>query len=322
MWRYFGAIRGEVHPRITVLKPIWERVVKRKLPGGMHYGHIGAMIEAAFEANQIAMAHFETHLQAIHKDEHNIGCIVDCEIERAIARVLKGHYPTYGFFGEEGGAEAAAPPAVGERRFLVDPLDGTRNFLGRRHEFCTSIACQVWTGATWQTTDGVVAHPTSGRIFWAERGYGAYVIERTDLERRATVQTLEIDPTNALHHQLIDFSARGLELDCQIGVFRELLTCNAALRNSGSVALILALMAGHGGNGTILTANEYDVEAGLLVAREAGASITQITFETDTRPRTATVVGADLRIHDALVELLRTQLDHRGHRITAARAWE
>ena len=55
MWRYFGAIRGEVSPRITVLKPIWDGVVKRKLPGGMHHGHIGAMIEAAFEANGIAM---------------------------------------------------------------------------------------------------------------------------------------------------------------------------------------------------------------------------------------------------------------------------
>ena len=51
--------------------------MKRKLPGGMHYGHIGAMIEAAFEANGIAVRHFETHLQAVHKDEYNITSAVD-----------------------------------------------------------------------------------------------------------------------------------------------------------------------------------------------------------------------------------------------------
>jgi len=247
MWRYLGAIRGEVNPRITVLKPIWDGVVKRKLPGGLHYGHVGAMIEAAFDANEIAMKHFETHLEAVHKDEHNITSIVDDEIEGRIREVLKGHFPAYRFYGEEGGDADASAPTVGAKRFLVDPLDGTRNFLNRRQEFCTSIACQEWTGEKWRTTDGVVAHPASGRIFWAERGHGAYVIERSDLEHRATVQPHIVDSTNPLRHQLIDYSARGLDVDCQTDVFRELIAHNAAIRNSGSVALILALMAGRGG---------------------------------------------------------------------------
>lgn len=316
MWRYFGAIRGEVSPRITVLKPIWDGVVKRKLPGGMHYGHVGAMIEAAFDANAIAMKHFETHLTAVHKDEHNITSAVDEEIELTIRKVLGAHYPTYRFYGEEGGDLDASAPTVGAKRFLVDPLDGTRNFLGRRQEFCTAIACQEWTGETWLTTDGVVAHPASGRIFWAERGQGAFVIERNDFEHRATAQTLPVDDANPLHHQLIDFSARGLDVDCQTDVFRELVSCNAAIRNSGSVALILAHMGGSGGAGTILTAKDHDVEAGLLIAREAGAFVTQIVFDAGGESRTATIVGADRRIHDALVSMLRVLLDRHERRIT------
>ena len=312
MWRYFGAIRGEVSPRITVLKPIWDGVVKRKLPGGMHHGHIGAMIEAAFEANGIAMKHFHTHLVATHKDEHNITSVVDDEIEGRIRDVLKGHFPTYRFYGEEGGDADLSAPAAGAKRFLVDPLDGTRNFLARRGEFGTALACQEWTGTGWRTTDGVVAHPASGRIFWAERGQGAFVIERNDLERRAFVAPLAVDAANPLAHQLIDYSARGLDTDCQTEVFRDLIGRNAAIRNSGSVALILAHMAGHGGNGTILTAKDHDVEAGLLIAHEAGAWVTQLEFETDTGPRTATVVGADRRIHDALVALLRDKLGQYG----------
>jgi fructose-1,6-bisphosphatase/inositol monophosphatase family enzyme len=315
MWRYFGAIRGEVHPRITVLKPIWERVVQRKLPGGMHYGHVGAMIEAAFDANAIGAKYFQGILQAVHKDEHNITSVVDAEIEGRIREVLKGHFPGYRFFGEEGGDADHSAPAAGAKRFLVDPLDGTRNFLGRRAEFCTAIACQEWDGQKWVTTDGVVAHPASGRIFWAERGHGAYVIERNDTERRAAVPKLVVDDANPLRHQLIDFSARGLDLDCQADVFRELVARNAAIRNSGSVALILAHMAGSGGNGTILTANDYDVEAGMLIAREAGASATQLDFESEGAVRTATVVGAERRIHDALVVMLKELLAKHGQRV-------
>jgi myo-inositol-1(or 4)-monophosphatase len=315
MWRYFGAIRGEMNPRITVLKPIWDSVVKRKLPGGMHHGHIGAMIEAAFEANSIAMKHFETHLVATHKDEHNITSIVDDAIEERIHEVLRSHYPGYRFYGEEGGDADHSSPVEGAKRFLVDPLDGTRNFLNRRAEFCTAIACQEWTGTRWRTTDGVVAHPASGRIFWAERGYGAFVIERNDRERRAKIAPLEVDAASPLHHQLIDYSARGLDIDCQTDVFRELVSCNAAIRNSGSVALILAHMAGHGGSGTILTAKDHDVEAGLLIAHEAGAWVTQLEFETDNGPRIATVVGTEPRVHDALVALLIRLLAHHGRRV-------
>ncbi len=113
MWRYFGAIRGEVNPRITVLKPIWDGVVKRKLPGGMHHGHVGAMIEAAFEANGIAMKHFDTHLVATFKDEHNIASVVDDEIETRIQEVLRGHFPTYRFYGEERGDADLTAPAAG-----------------------------------------------------------------------------------------------------------------------------------------------------------------------------------------------------------------
>jgi fructose-1,6-bisphosphatase/inositol monophosphatase family enzyme len=281
----------------------------------MHYGHVGAMIEAAFDANEIGAKYFDTILTAVHKDEHNITSAVDEEVEGRIREVLRGHYPNYRFCGEEGGDADSSAPAPGSRRFLVDPLDGTRNFLARRAEFCTSIACQEWDGERWRTTDAVVAHPASGRIFWAEKGQGAFVIERNDCEHRAATHALPVDDANPLRHQLIDFSARGLDPDCQADVFRELVRRNAAIRNSGSVALILAHMAGSGGCGTILTAKDHDVEAGLLIAREAAASVTQIDFAAAEGARTATVVGADRRIHDSLVELLKGLMARHGLRV-------
>ncbi|MDY3555669.1 inositol monophosphatase family protein [Gemmata sp. JC717] len=322
MWRYFGALRGEVSPRITVLKPIWDGVVKRKLPGGMHYGHVGAMIEAAFEANAIAMRHFEAHslgprggageLVATFKDEHNIASAVDDEIEERVRRVLCAHYPAYRFCGEEHGDADDTAPVTGARRFLVDPLDGTRNFLGRRQEFGVSLACQEWTGTGWSTTDAVVSHPASGRIFWAERGQGAFVIERNDFEHRGAAFAAPVDAAEPLRNQIIDYSARGLDLCAQTEVFRELVVRNAAVRNSGSVALILAYMAGSGGAGAIITANDYDVAAGVLIAHEAGACVSQLVFKSGGEERTCTVAGAADRIHGALAALVREQIAKHG----------
>jgi fructose-1,6-bisphosphatase/inositol monophosphatase family enzyme len=308
MWRYFGAIRGEVDARITVLKPIWDRVVKRKLPGGMHYGHIGAMIEAAFDANAIAVQHFDTHLQATGTDERNVTSAVDDAIEDKVRKVLHAHFPGYRVHGEEHGDDGATPPRPGDRRFLVDPLDGTRNFLHHRHEFCTSIACQEWTGSAWETTDGVVAHPASGRIYWAERGQGAFVIERNDCEHRAVVRPFTIDPAQPLRQQLVDFSARGLGVECETEMFRRLVVSGACVRNSGSVALILAQLSGQGGSGAILTAKDHDVEAGRFIAQGAGAWVTQLDFDCDGDRRTATIVATDQHLHEALVALARNLL--------------
>jgi fructose-1,6-bisphosphatase/inositol monophosphatase family enzyme len=195
---------------------------------------------------------------------------------------------------------------------LVDPLDGTRNFLARRGDFAISIACQEWTGTKWETTDGVVAHPASGRIFWAERGTGAFVIERSDFEHRAQVIPLAVDEARPLRHQLVDYSARGLDPDCQTDVFRALIDAQAAMRNSGSVALMLAQYAGHGGCATLLTANDYDVEAGLLIAREAGATVVQVPFRGDTSDRVATVCAAHPLVGAALAALLRDLLAKHG----------
>lgn len=307
MWRYFGAIRGEAGTRITVLKPIWERVVQRRLPGGLHHGHVGALIEAAFDAAEIARQQFEAIPEAQYRDERNVTTEADRLIEEKIRKVLLSHYPDYLICGEEGG-EAPVTPSPGDHRFLIDPIDGTRNFLNHRQEHCTSIACQQWNGTDWETTDGVVLHPPSGRIFWAERGQGAYVIESNDHEHRATVRSLTLQE-QPLQRQLIDFSARGLGIDAETETYRTLLERGAGIRNSGSVAMILAQTCGQGGTGAIITAKDHDVEAGLLIAREAGACVSQVRFEIEGMTRTATIVGVESRLHDALLALVLEVLE-------------
>jgi fructose-1,6-bisphosphatase/inositol monophosphatase family enzyme len=296
MWRYFGAIRGEMNPRITVLKPIWERVVRRKLPGGMHYGHVAAMIEAAFEVNDLAMRQFE----ALAEEPNQDVTAVAQAVLGTLRRVLADHYPDY---HQAGGERPDGAPPVGARRFLIDPLDGMRNFAHHRFEFCIVIACQEYDGSRWRTTDGVISHPPTGRIYWAERGRGAFVIERNDRERRTVIRPLGGGTGAPLGH-LIDVSARFLGVEGQADLFRELLARGAKLRYSGSVALLLAQMAGQGGAGAVVTAEDHDVEAGLLIAQEAGSWTTQVGFDLAGQQRVATVVGVDQRIHDELLAVV------------------
>ncbi len=300
MWRYFGAIRGEAGETITVLKPVWAGVVKRKLPGGMHHGHVAAMIEAAYDANHMAMKAFAAGATGTAKDDYNVVSAADAEIEAHIVRVLKTHYPAYHFHGEEGGDSSQAAPRVGDRRVLIDPLDGTRNFVSGREEFAVSIACQERTAAGWETTDAVVSHPPTGKLFWAERGAGAFLIERNDLETRLFLPPAAPAPDNPLHGQLIDFSATGLGIDGQVALFRDLLTHGARFRNGGAVGLILARLAGRGGTGAIITAKDHDVEAALLIAKEAGATASQFTFQRPHGPVTATIAAVTPALHAAL----------------------
>ena len=78
-----------------------------------------------------------------------------------------------------------------------------------------------------------------------------------DLEQRVAAGTGSVNIDSPIRHQLIDYSARGLDLEAQAGVFRELAAAGAAIRNSGSVALILAHMAGRGGAGAVTVGRQW-----------------------------------------------------------------
>jgi fructose-1,6-bisphosphatase/inositol monophosphatase family enzyme len=304
MWRYFGAIRGEAGEHITVLKPIWQTVVQRKLPGGMHHGHIAAMIDAVFDANQQAMNAFQQTIQRHDLDDFHVTSDVDVQIERHIMQVLRSHYDAYHFESEETPAQDRTWQP-GDRRFLIDPIDGTRNFVEQREEFGIAIACQEFTANGWVTTDAVVSHPPTGKILWAERNNGAFVIDRNDQEMRLSIARR----VQQLRGTLIDFSATGFGIDGQVHIFRQVLEVGGRFRNGGSVGLMLARLAGRGSTACIVTAQEHDVAAGLLIAQEAGAAVRQFTFQRPHGVVTATIAAVSEALVDQLMRLMPPDLN-------------
>ncbi len=296
MWRYCGALKGE-KPQVTVLKPLWENVVGKKMPGGAHYGHIAAMIEAAFEANEVAQKYFKSGMETEYKADGSPASDADREIEQLIRDKLHEYYPAYAFTGEEGGSNGSIPQE-GSHRWLVDPIDGTRNFLAGRDDFCVSIACQILKDGEWQTTDGVISIPVSGKIFWAEKDHGAYIIERDDLERSLDLSTVSKD--NSLKNKMVDISLSGFGIESEANIVKALRSEKAVYRATGSAALMLAMVANKSSDGVILTANDYDIAAAQLIADEAGASLSHFDFVRGGHEFRATIAGVTEQVHDSL----------------------
>ncbi|MBI1301425.1 MAG: hypothetical protein GC137_07180 [Alphaproteobacteria bacterium] len=299
MWRYCGAIKGE-KPGVTVLKPIWEKVVGQKMPGGAHYGHIAAMIEAAYQAKVIINKYKEADLGVTYKPDDSPVSLTDKETEQAIRAILKSYYPAYGFKGEESPYTKNGDRQEGRKRWLVDPIDGTLNFINGSDNYAVSIACQEFKNGAWVTTDGLVSIPSTGKIFWAEKDRGAYLIERDDKERPLTIVDDPAENTLVtLKNKVIDLSITGLGIDAEAALIHDIRSQGGRYRTTGSVAITLAQAAGMGNHGVVITAHDYDIEAGKLIAMEAGASISTMPLPGTTQQ--LVVAGENQELQEILL---------------------
>ena len=267
------------------------------------------MIEAAFAANQLAVQS-AADADAEKKADGGAVSAVDRDVEATIRQILDSYYQGYAFFGEESGDETPAEPESGSRRWLVDPIDGTRNYLSGGDDWCISIACQVFENNEWSTTDAVISHPATARIYWAERGNGAWVIERDDSEQEVVI---EADPgggeTMPLASKLVDVSIRGFGVEAEMDVLRDIRVGHGVYRSSGSAGLMLVQVADRGRDAAVMTAAPYDVAAGVLIAREAGADLQSASFSRDGHDFTVIVAATDAGVGSALATSATKALD-------------
>jgi histidinol-phosphatase len=128
-----------------------------------------ALLEAALEAAQaagaIALGYFRGTFQVSHKADQSPVTQADREAEQAIVERLGAAFPEMGFLGEEYGAQGSQT-----RRWIVDPIDGTKNFVRGTPYWATLLALEE----EGEVTLGVVHAPATGDLFWAQRGRGAF----------------------------------------------------------------------------------------------------------------------------------------------------
>jgi myo-inositol-1(or 4)-monophosphatase len=194
---------------------------------------------------------------------------VDRQAESAIVETLLDGYPDHAILAEEGTAKGANAEA--ENVWIIDPLDGTTNFLHGFPQYCVSIAL----AHRGQVTQGVIYDPVRNDLFTASRGRGAFLNERR----------IRVSRRQHLRECLIGtgFPFRdGAYLDTYLRMMKTMIEQTAGLRRPGAAALDLAYVAAGFYDGFWeVGLNPWDVAAGSLLVQEAGGLIGDLSGEGD-----------------------------------------
>jgi len=232
---------------------------------------LGIAVRAARRAASIInRAARDVELLSVTRKRHNdFVTEVDHAAERAVIEVLHRAYPDHAILAEESGASAGSSPDS-EYTWIIDPLDGTTNFIHGFPQYAVSIALKHKN----LITQGVIYDPTKNELFTASRGRGAYLNERR----------LRVSKRPQLAEALIGtgFPFRDLHsLDEYLAMFRELTVRTAGLRRAGAASLDIAYVAAGRLDGFWeLGLSAWDMAAGALLVQEAGGLVGDFRGET------------------------------------------
>jgi myo-inositol-1(or 4)-monophosphatase len=231
------------------------------------------------------------HLQVSVKGPANFVTSADRRAEETLRAELAKARPNYGFLGEEGGRREGSDKT---HTWIVDPLDGTTNFLHSLPQFAISIGLE----REGTIVAGVIYNPVTDELFIAERGKGAFLNDRR-LRVAGRKRLTEAVVACPLPHY-----GRG---DHELGL-RELAAVQgkvAGLRRFGSAALDLAFIAA--GRLDIYwerNLSPWDMAAGLLLVREAGGFVTDLDGN-DAMFAKGHIVAGNETLHRELLAILK-----------------
>ncbi|HYC05472.1 MAG TPA: inositol monophosphatase family protein [Azospirillaceae bacterium] len=254
---------------------------------------INVMARAAEKAGRALVRDFGEveHLQVSRKGPADFVSAADRKAEATVKAELQKARPAYGFLMEEGGRIAGADKS---HRWIVDPLDGTTNFLHGVPHFAISIALE----REGEIVAGVVYSPVNDEMFWAEKGGGAFM---NDVRLRVSARR---NLAEALIATGIPFKGHG-DVAAYLPQLQAIMDEVAGIRRFGSAALDLAWTAAGRYDGFFETGLQpWDVAAGVLMVTEAGGFATEIGGGRNPASG-ASVLAANSHLHLPLGTLLR-----------------
>ena len=220
---------------------------------------------------------------------------VDRMAEKAIVETLLEAYPEHAILAEEGGAQGQS-----DYLWIIDPLDGTTNFLHGFPQFAVSIGLQI-KGVL---NLAVIYDPTRNELFTATRGNGAHLNDRR----------LRVSKQTRLQESLIGtgFPYRDFTyMDDYLKMFRELLPKTAGLRRPGCASLDLAYVAAGRYDGFWEAGlKPWDIAAGVLLIQEAGGLVTDFDGG-ENYMATGNVVGGNPKVFSQLLQVIQPHMSAR-----------
>ncbi|WP_284722267.1 inositol-1-monophosphatase [Methylophaga thalassica] len=251
-------------------------------------------IRAARNAGSLIMRSLQhvQHLEVTTKGRNDYVSDVDRLAEQEVINVIKKAYPDHAIMAEESGRSGD-----NETVWIIDPLDGTTNFLHGFPHYCVSIAVRV----KGRVEHAVVYDPQRDELFTASRGEGAKLNDRR----------LRVTKRRELNGALI---ATGFPFkypsfhDAYFNSFKALFPQVADIRRTGSAALDLAYVAAGRVDGYWeMGLENWDMAAGLLLVEEAGGNVTDFDG-TDNLFNKGNVIAAGLGMHKLMLTTLQPHL--------------
>ena len=216
---------------------------------------------------------------------------VDHASEKVIIETLLTAYPDHGIVAEESGSEHGAKNA--ESVWIIDPLDGTTNFIHGFPVYCVSIALAV----RGKIEQAVIYDPSRNDLFTATKGRGAYLNERR----------IRVSKRTRLQECLISTGfpfRKGDNFNAYLQMMGDVMQRTAGLRRPGAAALDLAYVAAGYSDGFFETGLQpWDMAAGSLLVTEAGGLVGNFTGESDFLEQKECLAGTP-RIYGQLVSIL------------------
>lgn len=247
-------------------------------------------IEAAHAAGEVLLRYYKKRNFRV-REKYQAGLVTDADFEaqEKSVKILKKAFPEFGFLTEEAAPEIREHPG----RWIIDPLDGTTNFVHGFPMFCVSIAAE-WHG---EIIAGIIHHPILGETYRATLGGGAFV-NRTRLRVSQTRQLSDSLLTTGFNY------GKGNLLHAEIETFENLSQEVRAVRRPGSAALDLAYTARGVFDGFWeRRLAPWDVAAGYLLVLEAGGKVTDFQgnpFRLDS----VELMASNGKLHSKLIESL------------------
>lgn len=245
--------------------------------------------KAAREAGKIIRKNFKKNIKIEKKKDSTLASKVDRKAENKIREIINSEFPDHSLLGEEFGEEDKGSAY----KWIIDPLDGTTNFLIQNPFFNTSIAL----AKNKEVILGVVYDPLHEEFFHAEKGKGAF------LNR----EKINVSVTDKVEDSIITYCHGKTNQSKRevVPIYREMKLGAVDMRQIGAGALELCFVAS--GRVEAFIDNgvyPWDEAAGSLIVKEAGGKVTDFSGE-EWNPEKKTVMASNGKIHQEVLKKIR-----------------
>ena len=250
-------------------------------------------ISAARAAGDVIVRnlHQLSHVKVGFKHNQEIFSEVDVKAEQAIIQVIRKAYPNHGILAEESGLQSSDDEVM----WIIDPIDGTNNFLKDFPMYAVSIGIQT----KGRLTHGVIFDPLRRECFYASRGNGAFLNDRR----------IRVSDSTQLADAFIGMSSQSKQEDKLtrfLPIIQSVFMHCGMVRKTGSSALDLAYVASGRLDGLLtLGLRQWDIAAGIVITQEAGGMVTDLAGG-EGYLKTGDVLAGNPKMVRALVQTVAT----------------